>query len=109
MKKTDEVYKRRSQERLTKIAISKIRTTMIGALDSIEKRLGYLWGHDALSQTPDQQELKEEYEALRSEILDKGNGQIRNMQTELSEYEVEWKRYHVDIPIERNGVNGLSN
>ena len=34
-----------SKERLLKIGKKKIQTTMIGALSTLEKRFGFLWGH----------------------------------------------------------------
>lgn len=62
---------------------------MIGALDSIEKHLGFLWGHEAEGElTEQQEELRQIYEALRSEILDKGNTQMRNLDVELNGYDV---------------------
>lgn len=102
-KSKDDVYKERSKERLTKIASSKVKTTMIGAIASIEKHLGHLWGHEELTHSEAEDELKRVFENLRAEILDKGNSQIRNLETEISEYDVEWKRYHIDIPMQRTG------
>ena len=72
------ILEQRSKIRLKKDVKKKIETTMIGALASIEKYLGELWGHDLPDPTPEQTQLKEVYEELRSEILDKGNTQIRN-------------------------------
>jgi len=98
----EDVLKERSRERLQSIATKKIRTTMIGALDSVEKKLGHLWGHDELDPTAEQIAFRKVYDELRSEILDKGNNQIRNLEAELIQYEVEWKRHQaVLIPIER--------
>ena len=42
----EERYKAVSKERLLKISQKKIQTTMIGALSSIEKHFGFLWGHE---------------------------------------------------------------
>jgi len=93
-------YKDSSRDRLSKIAKKKIETTMIGALSSIEKNLGFLWGHeDQRDLTPEEQHLKNIYDQIRSEILDKGNSQIRNLESELSQYEVTWLRYHMTLPI----------
>ena len=73
---------------------------MIGALSSIEKHLGFLWSHgEERSLTPDQEELRDAYEEIRSEILDKGNHQIRNLENELSQYDVTWLRYQLTMPI----------
>ncbi len=100
-KKTrEERYKDSSKERLQKIATKKIQTTMIGALSSIEKHFGFLWSHgenDSLAE--EQKEMKELYESIRSEILDKGNHQIRNLENELSQYDITWLRYQLTMPV----------
>lgn len=84
-------YKAESKERLKKIADKKLQTTMIGALDSIEKHLGTLWENDEI--------LREKYELIRQEILDRGNDQIRKLNTEIDQYEVEWLRYHLKLKV----------
>jgi hypothetical protein len=86
-------YKKSSKERLKKIAEKKIKTTMIGALDSIEKHLGFLWEND--------EKLRGEYEIVRQEILDRGHNQIRNLVTELEQYDIEWLRFHLTLPVKR--------
>ena len=101
-------YKEDSKERLSKILKKKIQTTMIGALSSIEEHLGFLWDANGEALTEDQKKMKEIYGQIRSEILDKGNNQARNIDAELSQYEVEWTRYQMQIPVipkkeERNG------
>ena len=96
------ILEQRSKIRLKKDVKKKIETTMIGALASIEKYLGELWGHDLPDPTPEQAQLKEVYEELRSEILDKGNTQIRNAEAEIENYDVTWNKYHYNIPIQRN-------
>lgn len=73
---------------------------MIGALSSIEDHLGFLWGHksdEALSE--EQEKMRQLYEELRSEILDKGNTQMRNIDAELTQYDINWNRYQYQIPI----------
>ena len=92
-------YKDDSKDRLSKILKKKIQTTMIGALSSIEEHLGFLWNSDGESLTDDQKQMKELYGQIRSEILDKGNNQARNIDAELSQYEVEWTRYQMQIPV----------
>lgn len=96
-------YKTDSKDRLKKIACKKIETTMIGALDTIEKKLGFLWAADdngKLSNTARQ--LKELYSQIRQEILDRGNTQIRNLNTEIDQYDVEWLRYNLVLPVNRS-------
>jgi hypothetical protein len=90
-------YKVDSKERLKKIASTKIRTTMIGALDSIEKHLGYLW--------EDNEELREIYEIVRQEILDRGNDQIRGLNSEMDHYDIEWLRYQLKLNVRSKQEN----
>ena len=95
-------YKEVSKDRLLKIAKKKIQTTMIGALSSLEKHYGFLWGQDQEGElTPEQQHMKDLYEEIRSEILDKGNNQIRNLETEFHYYDITWLRYQMMIPMKQ--------
>ena len=96
-----EEYKTKSRERLESIASKKITTTMIGSLESIEKNFGFLWEGDSHECI----ELKDIFEKVRNEILDKGNNQVRNLREELSQYEVKWLRYHVQLPVKPLGRN----
>ena len=88
-------YKTDSKDRLKKIAGKKIKTTMIGALDAVEKHFGFLWedNSDVSSQ------MREIYDTVREEILDNGNNQIRNLNEEFEHYSIEWLRYKLTIPI----------
>jgi hypothetical protein len=101
----DAMYREDSKSRLKKIATQKIRTTMIGALSTIEKKFGFLWGLDENGRdkngelTSEEQELREIFDSIRSEILDLGNNQIRNLDTELSQYDVKWNRFHMTLPV----------
>jgi len=86
----DQRKKDASKEKLLKIAKKRIQTTMIGALFSIEETFGYLWENDAM--------MKEVFEELRSEILDRGNNQIRALESDFSTYEIVWKKYSYQLP-----------
>jgi hypothetical protein len=86
-------YKKDSEERLKKISRKKIQTTMIGALDTIEKRLGFLWKDD--------NKMRVIYETVRQEILDRGNDQIRNLDNELEQYDIEWLKYNLVLPVKK--------
>lgn len=79
-----------SKEKLLKIAKKRIQTTMIGALSSIEETFGGLWENDSV--------MKEAFEELRSEILDRGNNQIRALESDFSTYEIVWKKYTYQLP-----------
>ena len=81
---------------------------MIGALASIEKHFGFLWGQDeddgeVENVTPEQKQLREIYDEARSEILDKGNTQIRNLEFEFAAYDIVWKKNTVMLPVKSRG------
>lgn len=104
----DEHYEQKSKEKLSVSMQKKIKTTMIGSLSSIEEHLGFLWGHNSEEPlTAQQEEYKLLYEDLRSEILDKGNTQIRNTESELMTYKVTWNRYKYQIPVKPLAVRGF--
>jgi len=94
-----------SKDRLSKILKKKVTTTMIGSLSSIEKHFGFLWEGDPNDMTPEQKTMYEIYQKTRQEILDKGNAQAKNVDAELSQYDVKWLRYSVNIPV-RNDKEG---
>ena len=96
----ENLYKEKSKDRLNKNCKKKVQTTMIGALSSIEEHFGFLWGHE--SDEPlleDQEKMRLVYEELRSDVLDKGNTQIRNIDAEFTQYDITWNRYQYQIPI----------
>jgi hypothetical protein len=97
--KREEQYRSDSKDRLAKILKKKIETTMIGALSSIEEHFGFLWNQEAGSMTDEQIFMKDAYQKIRSEILDKGNAQARNIDAELSQYDVKWLKYTIKIPV----------
>jgi hypothetical protein len=96
----DSKFKAESKDRLSKILKKKIQTTMIGALSTVEENFGFLWENTSDKPLTEEQELmKNLYNKVRSEILDRGNNQARNIDAELSQYEVEWLRYQMKIPV----------
>ena len=93
-------YKDVSKDRLLKISKKKVQTTMISALSTIERVFGFLWGYDETSElTPEQEHMKELFEEVRSEILDRGNNQARNLEAEFANYEINWLRYQITLPV----------
>ena len=95
----DERYYSDSKDRLSKILRKKIETTMIGSLSSIEEHFGFLWAEDSPYTEEVKSDMLDLYNKVRSEILDKGNGQARNVDAELSQYTIKWLRYTMDIPV----------
>ena len=98
-KKRGDKFKNDSKERLSKILKKKVETTMIGALSSIEEHMGFLWESDVDQITPEQQMMLDLYQKVRSEILDRGNTQSRNVDAELGQYDVSWLKNNVVIPV----------
>lgn len=95
----DKKYKAESKEKLSKSLKKKIETTMIGALSSIEEHFGFLWKTNGEPLTKDQEFIRSLYNKVRSEILDKGNNQSRNIDLELSQYDIEWIKYSIQLPV----------
>jgi len=100
-KRREDRFKEISKDRLYQISKKKVQTTMIGALSSVETHFGFLWGigQDSVELTPEQEELKSIFDKVRSEILDRGNTQIRNLEAEISNYDIHWKRYSINLPV----------
>jgi hypothetical protein len=87
-------YDRRALKDFTR---KKITTTMIGALDSFEKRFGRLWGQDKNEEDITEQEDRfyQIWSEVREEILDRGNAQIGAANKELDMYNIEKQRYQI--------------
>ena len=94
-------YKNDSKDRLSKILKKKIQTTMIGALSSIEEHFGFLWGFELPEDqlTPEQKHVKSIFEDVRAKILDRGNTQIRSLESEFVNYEISKKKYFINLPV----------
>lgn len=100
-RRRDERQKELSKARLLDVSKKKIQTTMIGSLSTIEKHFGFLWEGDGLSE--DQMEMKAIFDEIRSEILDRGNTQIRNLENEFTHYDIVWKKYTINLPFKNKG------
>ena len=96
VKKEREAFLDASRERLKTACLKKIDTTMIGALDAIEKELSELIGDCSHA---DQIMLKEAFLRARSKILDNGNNQKRAISDEIRHYIVDWQMYTVTLPV----------
>ena len=100
----EDKYRVDSKHRLSKILKKKVQTTMIGALSSIEEHFSFLWSTENSEMTPEQQIMYDTFQKVRSEILDKGNTQARNVDAELAQYDVKWLRYQTSIPIKNQDL-----
>jgi hypothetical protein len=101
MDRKKDILNERSKTRLKKEIRKKIQTTMIGSLSSMEKFFGFLWGEESDELTKDQVKMRDIFEEMRTDILDKGNMQIRNADSEIDTYDVVWNKYHINLPITR--------
>jgi hypothetical protein len=79
----------------------KFKTTMIGAIASFEENFGYLWGHGkpVADLTENETSFREKWELTRTEILNKGNSQLRAALEEINHYDLSWKKYHTTLII----------
>lgn len=71
-------------------------TIFIGALDSIEQKLGYQWGSDkSLNDLTDKERLfLQLWKELRKEILDKSNNQTKMLLHELENFDIKLKTFY---------------
>ena len=97
----EERYKDISRDKLFKASKKKIQTTMIGSLSTIEEQFGFLWGFDIpeSERTVEQKKIHEIYEDTRAKILDRGNTQIRNLETEFINYDITRKKHFINLPM----------
>jgi hypothetical protein len=102
MDRKQDIINERSKTRLKKEVKKRIQTTMIGSISSIEKFFGFLWGEESDDElTKEQARMRDIFEEMRTEILDKGNSQIRSTDSEIENYDVVWNMYHINLPIKR--------
>lgn len=103
-KSREDRYKEVSKDALFKASKKKIQTTMIGALSTIEEHFGFLWGFELPEEqlTPEQKHVKSIFEDVRAKILDRGNTQIRSLESEFVNYEISKKKYFINLPIAKN-------
>jgi len=93
MKDTPE-FRKKYRERLKKIISTKIQTTMIYPLSEFEKAFGHLWGHGKTDDlTNDEQVFREKWIQCRNSILNNGNQQKRNANTEIDMHDIIWNGY----------------
>ena len=95
-----------SKNKLFNVSKKKIQTTMIGALSTIEEKFGFLCGFDLeeSQRTPEQKHVHEIYEEIRAKILDRGNTQIRNLESEFINYDIVRKKHYISLPVsQKNG------
>jgi hypothetical protein len=98
----DQRSKDASYDSLLKFTKKKVQTTMIGSLSDIESFFGFLWGfgEPELQLSEEQKHMKEIFEEVRAKILDRGNTQMRELEIEFVNYEINRKKYFIKLPVE---------
>jgi hypothetical protein len=97
-----ENYRHQSRRRLQRAVETKINTTMIGAIAAVEAKFGNLWGQGkpASELTDRELEMLALKDELRTEILNNGNNQKRAATAEINQYDIEWKRHHMELHVQ---------
>ena len=103
-KSREDRYKEVSKDALFKASKKKVQTTMIGALSTVEEHFGFLWGFEIPEEqlTPEQKHIKAIFEDVRAKILDRGNTQIRSLESEFVNYEISKKKYFINPPMAKS-------
>jgi len=81
--KKEDNYSIGSRQKLKAAMRHKIKRTFVEALNAVEAELA--------------PEERERFKRIRSKILSVGNDQIRNMETELERYNIEFIPYQIKI------------
>lgn len=95
----EEKYKRDSKKRFSDILEKKFKTTTVGCISALEEIFGFLWDENVEPVELSHGDFYDLYQLLRAKMFDLGNAQKRNMLAELEQYEIEWKRYHLQLPV----------
>ena len=95
-----ESHIKRSRENLRKIVAKRIQTTMIGALAAIEEKFKEFWEpEEGEKMNKEQQNLYNLFQEIRSSILDNGNNQIRLLEKDIENFDVEARQYHIQLKV----------
>jgi hypothetical protein len=101
-------YRELSRGRLKAAVGRKGRTVIFGLVERFERAFGLLWGHgkpDAAC-TPEELAWRDAWARLRTDCLDHGHAQLRALDKELAEYEVEWLRHRRSLPVAPDAGGG---
>jgi len=98
-----EQYRQNSKKRLIDKVKKKFQTTMIGALDKFERRFGHLWGigKDVKDLTQDEIKFFEQWQMVRTDILNLGNAQQRACLDEIAQYTISWDKIRTKFVVSK--------
>lgn len=90
MKERERKHRLISKDKFEKFCESKIKTTMIGAIAEIEKEF---------NEELQDKEFNDRFNRIREAILDRGNGQIRSLKSEILNYIIEYLGHDIEMRI----------
>lgn len=97
--------KKVARENVRKFCETRVRTTMIGSIQSLEEGIEKL----SEDQSVPKSKLMEFFNDVRNSILDKGNFQLRMISNELEKYDIVRTNYYY-LPLdEEEGDNNEGN
>lgn len=98
-------YEQHSKRLLTSNISKKFQTTMIGSLSNFEKLFGELWGFGKHPSELSSSELEwyNKWQAVRTEILNNGNNQLRACLDEMAQYTIKWDKYQTKFIVRKDG------
>lgn len=91
-----EVDKLSAKYRLREYIRTTVRTVMIGVLEHLEAKLGYLWGHGKPyeSLNDEEKKMRRIWKELRTAILDLGNDSMGVAVRHLDRFNVSEKQFY---------------
>lgn len=93
---------KRSRANLKNLIEKRMKTVMVGSLASFEEKFEQFWKPEpGQKMTKEQELLQKLFQEVRSSILDKGNNQIRLLEKDLENFNVEAKKYHLQFKVDQ--------
>ncbi len=88
-----------ASDRLKAIIDKKFETCFIFPLSQFEEEFGKLWGHGSQQDqlTEDQKVMREKWDKIRINILNKGNTLRRSLSKELELHTIKFDGYHMEF------------
>ena len=101
-----EKHYQESKNQLINVVEKRIKTTMIGAIATIEESLSCFWKTEEGSMNEEQKQIYNIFQDMRSKILDNGNNQIRLLEKDVDNFNIEAKKYHISFQIKPRNTSG---
>jgi hypothetical protein len=97
----EDAHRIQSKEQLERIARKRFQTVFVGAVATIEKGYGHLWGEhldkDEEDMTEEELKMFDIFLRIRDAIFDQGNDQANKFSRDLERFETSRVRYNSEI------------